>query len=170
MTAQADLLNASTSQPQTKAAKATRYKDAFIPPQPVMADGGPAASMTMPSPQMPTMQQASAPRAQATPAQPSMPAQQQQPQAGSNKTQSFFQRLAGSVQRLANGADDQAPARPAMRNAAMNMPMGGNAAVAQKSSPAMASPAQGQLNIDQPAAAKADDDLDIPAFLRRQAN
>jgi cell division protein FtsZ len=31
-------------------------------------------------------------------------------------------------------------------------------------------PSQGQLNIDSPAAPAKEDDLDIPAFLRRQAN
>ncbi len=98
----------------------------------------------------------------------------QQAQAERKKTPSLFERITSGVRR--HGGDVQ------QEEEYVDATGGGNAGQATgtggfhaglRAAPRVAeNPAQGQLNIDAPAAqrAKSADDLDIPAFLRRQAN
>jgi cell division protein FtsZ len=158
------------------------YKNAFIPPKPAMpeaAAAAAAASMTVAAPTnvrppQYTMNPAATnnglvlnpPRARYAP-------DQQQPQQAPQRSPSFFERLAGSVQQRLEGFgapsydDHQAAPAPMPQQArGVSSPRLGGGAMAQEA------PAQGQLNIDAPAAAPKgnEDELDIPAFLRRQAN
>ncbi len=188
-----------TSAAPSKPVRGTRYKDAFIPPQPVMVEGKEHAPLTMPNaqtPMAPPMQKpmAEAPAAAAAPSSPtpsSMAAPQKAPglvlnpprksaagqaAAGAmSKTQSFFERLAGSVQERLTGASHEDAAHSEqqhMPRRTMSSPSLGSSSPAPTKT-AVGAPAQGQLNIDAPAAPPAprnEDDLDIPAFLRRQAN
>ncbi|HCQ71224.1 MAG TPA: hypothetical protein DIU06_03620, partial [Rhodospirillaceae bacterium] len=188
-----------TSAAPSKPVRGTRYKDAFIPPQPVMVEGKEHAPLTMPNaqtPMVPPMQKhmAEAPAAAAAPSSPtpsSMAAPQKAPglvlnpprksaagqaAAGAmSKTQSFFERLAGSVQERLTGASHEDAAhneQQHMPRRTMSSPSLGSSSPAPTKT-AVGAPAQGQLNIDAPAAPPAprnEDDLDIPAFLRRQAN
>lgn len=185
-----------TGEAAAKPARGTRYKDAFIPPKPVMVDGA-TTPLTMPShaqtaPRAPA--EFSAPPAAAAP---SVPAQTQAPglvlnppkkakaasaAAGAmSKTQSFFERLAGTVQQHLSAApttgeyapQSATPPTPPRTMSSPSLGMGTTAPPASPAPTAPGAPAQGQLNIDAPAAPPAErneDDLDIPAFLRRQAN
>ncbi|MGH1403660.1 MAG: cell division protein FtsZ [Alphaproteobacteria bacterium] len=90
---------------------------------------------------------------------PQQPAHTQEQQ----RSPSLFERITGSVQQhIGNFRDDGDMVRPA--------PLTGEAKPQKKISDA---PVQGSLDISAPAAkpaVKIDDELDIPAFLRRQAN
>lgn len=183
--------------------RGTRYKDSFIPPKPVAAEPEAMPIQTpMPAPMMapaPSAMPASVSVPMAAPAQPSVVAQktsglvlnppkprqsEMAAPASSGHAPSFFERLAGSVQKHLMGDQDksagsmpQQPAKPmaAPQAAGVSSPsLGGSSmtvAAPAQSMPA-AQGAQGQLNIDVPSAAPQPEqgDLDIPAFLRRQAN
>lgn len=89
------------------------------------------------------------------PKQPAAPEQRRQ----AHRSPSLFERITGSVQQhIDNFRDDGDMVREQPEE--------------QKSSPAPEAPAQGSLNISAPSkpSVQIDDELDIPAFLRRQAN
>lgn len=170
--------------PQNTAMRGTRYKDAFIPPMPAQpeffAEQG-VVMTTQPLAQAQQAQMMQAPMASfSTTAgtsanlQLNPPRQAQQAPVEKKRTPSLFERITGSVQQTIEGAIGAAthreePSASARRNAPMFQ---GGAAQAREVLPA--SPSQGSLNIDAPAAKPqpraGEEELDIPAFLRRQAN
>lgn len=145
----------------TSAMRGTRVDDAFIPPKPVDARAyNPEISATpveaQPSAPAPLAATAPAYRANSSGAAsgsslqlnpPKLPVQDEK-----KKSQSLFERLTGSVQQhleQLRESDEQA--------------------VKAKQTPS--APVQKSLNMESPSKPKAaDDQLDIPAFLRRQAN
>jgi cell division protein FtsZ len=157
-------------QTQNSIMRGSRYRDSFIPPRPVdpeqeeaVAPVGAPRAMGFPGVQP----RGSSPAHTAPLALNLNPPKVGQGQA-QRKTPSLFERITGTMhnvqQRMGLGeaGDDYNPAAetPTQRSAPTN-----------QSVPAR--PAQGSLNIDAPAArprTAADEELDIPAFLRRQAN
>ncbi len=150
------------SAPQNTALRGERYKEAFIPPRPVEIE---AAELEQAVSQSVASGYASpAPMAQTGT---SRGMQLNPPRAASperKRTPSLFERITGTVQHHLDGIRDvREEAAPRERTAP----------TAQSSSGFSQTPSQGRLNIDAPAAkprAAADEELDIPAFLRRQAN
>jgi len=167
---------------QNTAMRGTRYKDAFIPPKPMQVTDEEKMTGTMPISSYhgglsPEQQQQTAPAA-ATPAAssptsaptttsglrlnpPRMPGREE-PQERKHSP-SLFERITGSVQQGIEGVLYGSP-----KDEAPSPQEQGQGQSAQNVS---SSPSQGSLNIDSPSApSKSDGDLDIPAFLRRQAN
>ena len=90
------------------------------------------------------------------------------------KTPSLFERITGAYEAYKgdHSADDSEGEASSSSTGSQSSGgfHGGRMGSAQQAS-AATSPSQGKLNIESPAAPKAnEDDLDIPAFLRRQAN
>lgn len=160
--------------------RGARYQGAFIPPQPVetgrdanaayqnWSGGNVAHNPTPAAPEFLVSPQVKAEQVQVQ--------QQEQPR---RKSPSLFERITGGIRREIDavrhtreelsfaddasaqmGADDQRGVETAR---AAQPPMS-----AQRKAPEL--PVQGRLNIDAPAQAGSDSELDIPAFLRRQAN
>ncbi|MGB0720139.1 MAG: hypothetical protein ACPGRX_06675, partial [Bdellovibrionales bacterium] len=97
------------------------------------------------------------------------------------RSPSLFERITESVQEHLEGFGVRPDiAQPKERKSPSPVSQGGYAPQPQQSAPQQPQqtqpqpqPAQGSLNIGapaKPAAAQSDDELDIPAFLRRQAN
>ena len=90
------------------------------------------------------------------------------------KAPSLFERITSGVRRFEQGGqeEDYIDATSGSGNAGAATGTGGFHAGLRAAPRVTENPAQGQLNIDAPAASrnKNADDLDIPAFLRRQAN
>ena len=86
------------------------------------------------------------------------------------KTPSLFERITSGVRQAARQATEEETFTDATPQAATGT--GGFHSSLRAAPRVSENPAQGQLNIDAPAAtrAAAEGDLDIPAFLRRQAN
>ena len=167
-------------QQQTASMRGAVQDGHFIPPQPVI-----------PEPQEPVSSYAAPVQAAAAPApvqqqqgynlRPPVQAAQQQQAAAPKKTPSLFERITSGVRR---DHHQQAP----VEQSSYDEDFGGGVEVQQprqasggggfhsalRATPrASELPAQGLLNIDAPAATRqqaAEGDLDIPAFLRRQAN
>ena len=151
------------------AMRGTRYKDSFIPPKPAQpeffADQTETKSllqqtggMGMPPPQSTGAGTASS--LQLNP--PRQPAQTER-----KRTPSLFERITGSLQHTVENAMNAREDHSPRRSGGGSTPsFHGGAQAMQKA------PAQGSLNIESPAAKPkaAEDELDIPAFLRRQAN
>lgn len=161
--------------PQNTILRGTTYKESFIPPKPMEPD------MAVPEngigAHISGFHAQHAPeRAQARPAESSSlvapkPSQDRAPQL--KKAPSLFERITGSVQqRIDNFRDDGDLAAPAQQPAPQrSYAASGNAAPAMDSRPLTSS--RPSLNMASPAGkpgVKIDDELDIPAFLRRQAN
>jgi cell division protein FtsZ len=147
--------------PQNTAMRGTRYKDSFIPPKPVEAEQPNLGyqSQSFHDSQHKTQ---SFSQKEATSSLKLSPPRQPSPQA--KRSPSLFERITGTVQQHLEGLrEDAAP--PRERTAPSARPSGSAAT-------ATAPAAQGRLNIDAPARPKEQpsDELDIPAFLRRQAN
>ena len=94
-----------------------------------------------------------------------------QPAPDKKRSPSLFERITGGVQEkigelTGHGEGD---VRERREPAPQFMPSSAVAPQSRKAPPPLS---QGSLNIDSPSkpAAQADDELDIPAFLRRQAN
>ena len=158
--------------PENTAMRGTRYNDSFIPPKPVEAAG-------VEAPHISNFGAAHVPEtgtAPATPAPTTIPAPglklnpPAQPSPDKKRSPSLFERITGSVQEhiegmTGKGEDHRERKEPAPQFVpSSTMPSAG-----RKAPPPLS---QGSLNIDSPSkpAAQADDELDIPAFLRRQAN
>jgi len=173
---------------QDTAMRGTRYRDSFIPPKPVEAIGGyspdiaSVATAQQPAAPTPISSPASSPVAAKSPMAvrsadnganagsslklnpPRLPASDgTAPKSGA---QSLFGRLKGSIQHQLDelrAADEGHAQEAGQKPQATTGPLTGNAAPN--------APSQPSLNIDAPSKPKAEDDqLDIPAFLRRQAN
>ncbi len=181
--------------PRNTAMRGTRYNDSFIPPKPVEAPSGAAphissfhgAHVPETAAAQPRIQQApqqqrqqamsAAPMVQARPQQghglslnpPKAPVQQH-PQ-DQHRSPSLFERITGSVQEHLGGIGDALGTRPAIEQPKPRTAPSAGGAAAQ-SRPVSSSASQGRLNIDSPSkpASGSDEQLDIPAFLRRQAN
>ncbi len=179
---------ASMESPQNTALRGTRYKNAFIPPKPAggpqptyqtYAGVGAQQSEAVPAPVAPPAYQTQEFVPAATADYRSPPAQPQAKSSGlvlnppklpnpatKQKTPSLFERISGTVQQgLENltGSAHQPRQRMEPAPSGLTTPASGASVGPQ--------PSQGSLNIDTPSAPKrAEDDLDIPAFLRRQAN
>ena len=141
---------------QNTAMRGTRYGNSFIPPKPIEAQNPSPAYHGAPPVYVP---------AAATGAGTSSALQLNPPKlpTGGEKRRSpsLFERITGTVQQHLEGLREEQPqAAPRQRVA----PSAGHSEMAPPR------PSQGSLNIDAPARAKPDDELDIPAFLRRQAN
>ncbi len=165
-------------------ARGTRMGEAYIPPQPMEVQGGNGYAAQMGQQPAPTYYPAEEPVAQYQ----QQPSPQQQVQ-GRKKSPSLFERITSgyrrveaSIESLSGNEDgynftgeDQQPSQQQQQGGRtyyqnrVAPSVGGTVGVGQV---AMAQePAQGRLNIDAPSAAKAEEDeLDIPAFLRRQTS
>lgn len=163
--------------PQNTAVRGSRYKDAFIPPKPVEVDksdyvphnysGAPlqqeesSSAMSTPASMQPSApltapaarnEEDMAPRSGYTLRPPVQPSQRTE-QAAEKKTPSLFERITGLGGHQRHAGGPAAPSAPSISTAS--------------------APQQGSLAIDSPAAPKPqqeENDLEIPAFLRRQAN
>lgn len=151
--------------------RGTRYKDAFIPPKPAMP--APAyEKFEQPQTTIPAYGSPSSIQPVGTSLQLNPP---KMPQQGERKrTPSLFERITGTVTQTLDSALGHAQAVP-------RQPVYTDAPVMPQQQPmpsayrpgVSASSAQGALAIDVPAAkptTMSEADLDIPAFLRRQAN
>lgn len=158
-------------------ARGTRMGDAYIPPQPMEVTGNQGYAMQLaqqqaqpaPAPQ-PTYYAAPQEEAYQHYAQQPQP-QQQQP--SRRKSPSLFERITSGYRRVEAsieslsgtegddfGAIEQQPQQRPQYRTAPAAP-----------TPTPAQPAQGRLNIDAPSSKKVEEDeLDIPAFLRRQTS
>ena len=139
---------------QSSMSQATRYGDSFIPPRPVEA-AQPSAQLEAPPPQAevtPTPE----PAPQAVSPAPLTPPRLHH-QGEPKKAPSLFERFTGSLS--AQKEDGQVSSQVSAPAPSLS---------AQRAAPVQ----QGSLNIAPTAQPKAaqDDELDIPAFLRRQAN
>ncbi len=152
----AQISSGASSSGSETAMRGTRYKDAFIPPAPVMPERSGSGYGPSFAPQ-----QAPAAAQQTAQSQP-----QSQPQSQSKGgVHGLWGRLTSHLGAGDDAFDDGF-------GAGQSAPRAGEGLRAQKTGTG-ASPSQGRLNIDKPAGrpdASADDELDIPAFLRRQAN
>jgi cell division protein FtsZ len=168
------VVNTAPQQSQQDAgyARATRMGDAFIPPQAVEVRGnnGYAAQMAQHPHQQTATQYAAEPQQE----------MYQEPvvtQQAKKKSPSLFERITSGYRRVEasiesfstenddfnKGAEAQSPS--------YNRPQARMAPSVSTQAQAHAQPAQGRLNIDMPSQPKAEEDeLDIPAFLRRQTS
>ena len=154
--------------------RGARYQGAFIPPQPI--DSGRDANTAYQNWSGATATANAAP-AVAAQAVESAPAQVagagEQPR---KKSPSLFERITGGIRReidaVRNTRDELSFAEDGAAEAgqASGAPSMRAGAAAPQSRKAPELPVQGRLNIDSPAQAAADSELEIPAFLRRQAN
>lgn len=162
---------AAAQQAEPNYARGTRMGDAYIPPQPMEVGGnnGYASQMSQQAP------------AQAQPTyyaeEPQQYAAPQAPAQARRKSPSLFERITSgyrrveaSIESFSNEGDDfgavQQQQGQQQRPQQRVVPTV-SAPVAQNT----VAPAQGRLNIDTPSAAKTEEDeLDIPAFLRRQTS
>ena len=156
------------------ALRGTRFNDAFIPPKPVEAPSGAASYISSfhgahvpekaAEEKQPEQTAMSAPSMSLNPPKSTVQQKQQR-----KRTPSLFERITGSVQEHIEGLGDTLGARPAIAQPPRQKPTPSTPAM-QTSAPL--APSQGSLAIDSPAkpAESIDDQLDIPAFLRRQAN
>ena len=151
--------------PHNTVMRGTRFGDSFIPPRPMQAES------FMDETQTKTAVFGAASTAGSNAALKLNPPRQPQPQMQAaeqpkRRTPSLFERITGTVQQTidhAMGRDEhygQRRGAPSMQGQDIH----------QNAVPK--SPSQGTLNIDAPAGKpkQAEDEMDIPAFLRRQAN
>ena len=163
---------------QNTALRGTTYNDSFIPPKP--AEASDAATGSAPyissfhGEHVPEAPIATAPEAPAEPQPqvsaapglklnpPKMPTPDQRP-----RSPSLFERITGSVQEHIEGITGKGQQQHEVNRERMAPTAGpsGLQPMAKDSGPS-----QGSLNIDSPSKSAKADDLDIPAFLRRQAN
>lgn len=171
------------SSAQNTALRGTRYKDSFIPPKPAQAQAE-AFAPSAPAPQFhgePLITAKPAPGARLelnppkrvshapAPAQHSYaPPAPQQPAA---KTPSLFERITGSVQQAVEGIREEVQPSAGIRQQRVAPSPSSSAPTGMGQSVGLQGPAQGSLNVEAPSKSKlSEDELDIPAFLRRQAN
>jgi len=166
--------------PEPNYSRGTRMGDAYIPPQPMEASGniGYASQIA----QQPVIQ-----NSQAAPAYYQQDDQNyQQPQVqvnappqGRRKSPSLFERITSGYRRVeasiesfsGNEADDFGGSNQDQQQGTYRAQSRVAPAVASPIAQQTQQPAQGRLNIDSPSVARAEEDeLDIPAFLRRQTS
>ncbi|MDB2683090.1 cell division protein FtsZ [Alphaproteobacteria bacterium] len=175
-----------TRSAQNTALRGTRYKNSFIPPKPIggpasfhsysaqVASQQPMSAAVPPATTHQTQEYLSSPAGyQAQPAPqhiksqglvlnpPKLPTAAVKP-----KTPSLFERISGTVQQGIEGLTGHGGSHSPRQRMEPAAP-----AVTSPAAAAPTAASQGSLNIDAPSAPKrSDEDLDIPAFLRRQAN
>ena len=166
--AQVEDATGSDNMAQNTALRGTLYKDSFIPPAPAEAAAGSevgTASYISSFHGEHVPQESAAPQA-ASPAPglklnpPKVPTPDER-----KHSPSLFERITGTVQEHLEGISGRGSDVQRQRMAPTAGP-GGFKPIGQESQ----KPSQGSLNIDSPSKSGGDDDLDIPAFLRRQAN
>jgi cell division protein FtsZ len=155
---------------QNTAMRGARYKDSFIPPRPVEVEAedssysSPAARTASFAAGQPPLRQPGTSSLQLNPPKP--------PYGQKKRSPSLFERIAGTVQQHLDGFREEAGEETGDSGSGYApAPRGNSHGLAA----APLRPAQGSLNIDAPAARPAQQveegqGLDIPAFLRRQAN
>ncbi|MEM7651115.1 MAG: cell division protein FtsZ [Pseudomonadota bacterium] len=156
---------------QNTALRGSLYKDSFIPPKPAE----PAGETSGPAPHISSFHGehvAQAQPSQTTTAPGLKLNPPKAPQPSDKRSPSLFERITGSVQERLEGISEgisgighqEAQQRP--RTAPTAGPTGLKPLVKDQG------PSQGSLNIDAPSkpSSGGEGDLDIPAFLRRQAN
>ncbi|MFK7839304.1 MAG: cell division protein FtsZ [Bdellovibrionales bacterium] len=163
--------------PENTAMRGTRYNDSFIPPKPIEAAGIEAPHISnfdaahVPQSSAQPGSVASSPMVTAKPS-PNTPSLKLNPPVQPNpekkRSPSLFERITGSVQdklEEISGKTEQ-DHRERREPSPQFVP---SQSAQQKAPPPLS---QGSLNIDSPSkpASQVDDELDIPAFLRRQAN
>lgn len=169
---------AQTGLPENTAMRGTVYNDSFIPPKPVEASGVEAPHISnFGAAHVPETGTTSV--APASPSAPSAPGLKlnppAQPSHDKKRSPSLFERITGTVQEHLEGIggkgqeqqrERKEPSPQFVPSSGVSSPAYGGA---RKAPPPLS---QGTLNIDEPSrpAAQSDDELDIPAFLRRQAN
>ncbi len=168
---------------ENTAMRGTLYKDSFIPPKPVQVSDEEKMTGSMPLSSYhgggavaaaPIATQTSSGLQLNPPKMPGAPASINQEGEEAGKSPSLFERITGSVQQgiegILYGQEEEAQ---------VSAPESGSVSTgisapkySISSTPPPSAPSQGSLNIDSPSAkpSKAESDLDIPAFLRRQAN
>jgi len=154
--------------PQNTALRGTLYKDSFIPPKPA------ESSETSPSGAAPYISSFHGEHVSQAPQQvqassasglklnpPKIPTPDQK-----QRSPSLFERITGTVQEHLEGISGRGPETARQRMA----PTAGSDGLRPMTG--SQGPSQGSLNIDAPSkpSSGSEDDLDIPAFLRRQAN
>ncbi len=158
----------SDNMPQNTALRGTLYKDSFIPPKPAeIAEGSPSGAAPYIS-SFHGEHVSQAPQAEASTASglklnpPKVPTPDQK-----TRSPSLFERITGTVQEHLDGISGKGHEPQRQRMA----PTAGSDGL-RPMSQSQGGPSQGSLNIDAPSkpSSGGDDDLDIPAFLRRQAN
>lgn len=161
-------------QAQQQAMRGTRYNDSFIPPAPIEAPQQQPVSSYAPMVGAPVQQQVE------------MPVQTQSSQGGyalrppvpgvasaqKKRTPSLFERFTQGLRHESDDESGDAGETTTSSEGSTSGSFGGLRASSRQSS--YQAPQQGSLNIDAPVAtrptAQMDEEIDIPAFLRRQAN
>ena len=144
--------SAAASVPQNTAMRGTRFGNSFIPPRPIEAARDPAMTPAASFHTAPI----TSPGLQLNP--PKLPTGEKK------RSPSLFERITGTVQQHLEGIREEQPQTQRQRVAPSAALSDGGAVISPR-------PAQGSLNIDAPSKpGQPDDQLDIPAFLRRQAN
>ena len=155
--------------PQNTALRGTLYNDSFIPPKPVEAPSGAPSHISsfhgshVPEAPMPSPAQTqTAPGLTLNPPKAPTPPQHRSP--------SLFERITGSVQEHLEGITDTIGGRGETEQPRAKVAPSAGGAMTQ--SKPLTGPAQGTLDISAPSkpSSGGDEQLDIPAFLRRQAN
>ncbi|MCB1650798.1 MAG: cell division protein FtsZ [Alphaproteobacteria bacterium] len=175
--------NEESTVPRDTILRGTRYNDAFIPPKPVEAPSGAGSyissfygehvpeaaqsrsySAPAASPHSEMMEAPIAPKKLVL-NPPKMPNPQEQ-----KRSPSLFERITGSVQERLEGIGESL--HRGEQHAEQRQRIAPSAGMGTPTAPTPQSPSQGSLNIDAPSRKPSgdDDQLDIPAFLRRQAN
>ena len=164
--------------------RGTRVGEAYIPPQPVEVAGGYNQQATQGNYQGGYMPQQNFVRQNDAPAPVQQPVSYttmvetpvaHQPR---RKSPSLFERITGGYRRAEpaidefqneQGSDDTSTTGTGNMGGGMTAP---SLRAPQRMAPSIPSsaPAQGRLNIDAPAGLKEEDELEIPAFLRRQTS
>ena len=140
------------------AVRGQRYQGSFIPPQPIESGRDRNESWASPTPSAYAPQ----PEVQAEPIQTQAPEKK--------RGGSLFERITSGIRReiaAARDTGDDLPEADVSPEAAYQAAPKAEIR-APRRTPDM--PAQGRLNIDSPSAPAGDPELEIPAFLRRQAN
>ena len=167
-------------QAETAYARGTRMGEAYIPPQPVEvhAQNGYASQVMQQQTQayyqpedvqQPVGQQPMAQQPQAQqPARKKSPSLFERITSGYRRVEASIDSLSGSDHNDVFSGEGQAVQPQAPRSQRVAPAVSSSAPMAQQP---VQQPAQGRLNIDGPSAPKAEEDeLDIPAFLRRQTS
>lgn len=155
--------------PENTAMRGTRYNNSFIPPKPVEATGVDAphisnfgAAHVPETGTAPAYAPISAPGLKLNP--PSLPSPDKK------RSPSLFERITGTVQEHLEGMTNKGHEQRERREPAPQFVPSATMPTSNRKAPPPLS--QGSLNIDSPSkpTVQNDDELDIPAFLRRQAN
>lgn len=154
---------------QATGLRGTLHDGHFIPPKAVVPEPQDPASNYQMGGFIPVQQ----PGQQGYSLRPPVPGATQQQATAIKKTPSLFERITSGVRHAARHIEQQDDEGDTGSAQAATGTGGGGFHASLRATPRPAeSPAQGQLNIDSPSASRArsEEELDIPAFLRRQAN